>query len=194
MIDIIKGLWKWIIWILLILLLGLIVLAIRIFVIDKDYDARSSNKSKSSTSSSITNNLSASKSKDTNSVGEKIINGIEGIKDATIEGYNSDSETEIDPYEVDLRILLYEGERNEASIRELLELLIENTNGNIYSRTGIIANGFAENQKVSFNGNIEQYRKNLENIKNSIIDGQYEISYEYSKFKSHITEIVITKK
>ena len=39
--DILKGIWKWILAILIILLLGGAILAFRIFVIDKDFDGKS---------------------------------------------------------------------------------------------------------------------------------------------------------
>lgn len=50
--DIIKGLWKWIFWIFILLVIGAGILALRIFVIDKDYNSNASKNSDATVSSS----------------------------------------------------------------------------------------------------------------------------------------------
>lgn len=76
MVDILKGLWKWILAILIILLLGGIILALRIFVFDRNYDGTADSlKNK--------NGSSSSSSSSTSSSGSSLSNGIKDITNAT---------------------------------------------------------------------------------------------------------------
>lgn len=59
--DIIKGLWKWILAILIILVLGVVILLFRIFVLDKDFDGRDSRLSKGKNDDSVTDTINSDK-------------------------------------------------------------------------------------------------------------------------------------
>lgn len=215
MIDIIKGLWKWIVWILVLLLIGAIILALRIFVIDKDYDGKArvaSRENKITSATGKTDSMKSKKggtdtSKKTNSKEEEnsqeASDGLseendndreKTIGEAITSGYQKDSEYDYNPYEVDMRFLMFEGEQYEGAIRNILDLLISNSEGNFYDRTAVTAVGFGENQTITYKGNLEEYRNQIRSLKSAVGNGTYDVSFRYGGLGTYINEIVITKK
>lgn len=207
MLDIIKGLWKWIVWILVILLLGIIILLFRIFVIDKDYDgtAKSISKKNKNGTTSVTEKTDGqestnqehdgnSKEEMKDSLKENDENKNETIGEAVSNGYKKDSEYDYNPYEADLRFLMYEGEQKEGAIKSVLDLLISNTKENFYDRTSVTAVGFGENQTIVYEGDLEEYRNKIQKMKSAVGEGTYDVSFHYGGLGAYINEIVITKK
>lgn len=205
--NILKGLWKWIFWILIILLLGAIILAFRIFVLDRNYNGKASSSSYGSgsgTSSSSSQNGgsgavtdtvdSNGNSKNGGSLGQKVVNGVKSIGNATVRGYKGDSEYDYNAYNFDEWFLMYEGEQTDGAVKNVLDHLIENSNGNFYSRTTVTAVGFGENNTVSYQGNVSEYQNAIQAMKNSVDGGTYEISFKYAGIMTYVNEIVITKK
>lgn len=218
--NIIKGLWKWAKWILLILILGLLILALRIFIIDKDYNGAKmakerkdkisssvtdttdgssnsglgSDSSSSSKSGSSSDSSSGSSSTDNRTIGQKVVDGAKGIANATVKGYKEDEEYIYNPIDFDEWFLMFEGENNEAAIRNVLEHLLENSNGNFYARTSVTAVGFGQNNTVSYNGDLASYQNGIQEMINNVIAGTYEISFKYAGIMTYVNEIVITRK
>lgn len=216
--NIIKGLWKWAKWILLILILGLLILALRIFIIDKDYNgAKMAKERKDKISSSVTDTTdgssnsglgsdsssssksgsssdSSSSSADNRTIGQKVVDGAKGIANATVKGYKEDEEYIYNPIDFDEWFLMFEGENNEAAIRNVLEHLLENSNGNFYARTSVTAVGFGQNNTVSYNGDLVSYQNGIQEMINNVIAGTYEISFKYAGIMTYVNEIVITRK
>lgn len=180
--DIIKGLWKWIVWILIILLLFLIILAIRIFIIDKDYDGKSSKSSSTSDTSS-----------ESGSLGQTLSNGIKTVGNSIAQGYQGDKENDYNTANFDERFLMYEGDTYEGKVMAVLDLLLENSNGNFYSRTGVSAVNFADNVSIKFNGNLDEYQNSINSLKEKVEDGNYKISFRYGGFGTYVNEIVVEK-
>lgn len=191
MIDIIKGLWKWILWILAILLLGAIILAFRLFVIDKDFDGKDpKSKNKNSSSDTTTSSCSSSSS----SLGKKVSNGLRGIGNATVQGYEADKVNDYNTHNFDETFLMYEGETYEGTVDAVLEHLISNSKGNFYARTSVTAVGFGDNISIDYNGDVTEYQNSITNLRNSVPKGTYDISFKYGGFGTYVNEIVITKK
>ena len=214
--DILKGLWKWILAILIILILGLIILTFRIFVIDRNFDGtadsvkKNKNKDKNSGGSSVTDTVNydgnGSSSGDGSSdqsgnesnlgtFGQKVVNGAKSIGNSTVKGYKEDqkdytfNETNFDEY-----FLMYEGEQVDNAVKNVLEHLIENSKGTFYARTSVKAVNFGNNVEIDYNGNVEDYQNSLKNLENSVLNGDYEISFEFGALHSYVNKIVITKK
>ena len=216
--DIIKGLWKWILAILIILVLGGIILAFRIFVIDKDYDGKSSKLSKEKNKDSVTDTINIdensngsldgtggdSSSEDgkngsvknsLSSFGKKVVNGVKAVGNATVKGYKEDEETyDYNVHNFDEWFLMYEGEQYDGAIKNVLEHLISNSNGNFYARTSVTSINFGSNSTIDYNGDITEYQNNIKNLENAITEGMYDVSFKYGGFGTYVNEIVITKK
>ena len=206
--DILKGLWKWILAILIILILGLAVLAFRIFVIDKDYDGTADslkkNKNKKSSSSSATNIVNSNENaneydnKKSNvtlgSIEKSIVNGAKSVGNATVRGYKEDQENyTYNEYNFDNFFLLYEGKQDSGVVRKVLEHLIDNSNGTFYARTSVESRNFGNNVIIDYNGDLGEYQSSIINLESMVSDGMYEISFEYGFLKSYVNKIVITK-
>jgi len=189
--DILKGLWKWIFWIFIIFILFLIVLAIRIFLIDRDFGKKDTN---ASSSSSVTDTVDGSRSRNGGSLGDKTINGLKGIGDAVVNGYKSDKDYEYNSIDFDDWFLMCQGERYHGVVRNLLNHLYENSKENFYAKTAVTAVGFGDNNTVSYTGNLEEYQNGILKMRDAVVDGEYEISFKYAGIMTYVNEIVITKK
>ncbi|MBR2289574.1 MAG: hypothetical protein IJ867_02945 [Clostridia bacterium] len=192
--DILKGLWKWVLWILILLLLFLIILAFRVFVIDKDYGKnKNGSQSQGSASGSATDTVDGS-AKNGGSFGQKAVNGLKSIGNATVSGYKGDSEYDYNSVNFDEWFLMYEGEQYEGVVKNVLEHLIENSNGNFYARTSVTAVGFGENKTVSYEGDVTEYQNGIRSMLDDVTGGMYDISFKYAGIMTYVNEIVITKK
>lgn len=211
--DIIHGLWKWIFWIAIILLVGAGILAFRIFVIDKNYDGTAAslnpdfredseyNSNYDSNSNAVTDTVVSEDSNGSGAlgsignVGKKIVNGAKALGNATVRGYKEDEEKyDYNKYNFDEAFLMYEGTQSEGKVKNVLEHLISNANGNFYDRTSVTAVNFGNNAKIDFNGDIAQYQNSIKELENSVVDGEYDISFKYGAVHTYVNEIVITKK
>ena len=230
MVDIIKGLLKWIKWIVCILLVGALVLAFRILVIDKDYNSKSSDSSSTSSSSSASsksgktsdssaNSKSDAESSNTNgiadsakansvtdtvdsngisnkakSLGGKIVNGAKSIGNATVRGYKEDEEYDYNAHNFDERFLMYEGEQYDGAVKNILEILISNSNENFYARTSVTAKNFGGNVTINYDGDVIEYQNAIRNLENEVSSGMYDVSFGYAGIMTYVNEIIITKK
>ena len=207
--DILKGLWKWILAILIILIIGLLILAFRIFVIDKDFDGTASslkkNKNKKSNGSSVTDtvdtngnggsNGDGSGNSNSGSFGQKVINGAKSIGNSTVKGYKEDQNNyDFNETNFDEVFLMFEGKQTDSAVRTVIEHLIENSNGTFYARTSVRAENFGNNIEIEYSGSLDEYQNSLRNLENSVSSGDYEISFEYGALHSYVNKIVITKK
>ena len=103
-----------------------------------------------------------------------------------------------DTYNFDDSLLLYEGKNSASETKLLLERLIQNANSNLYTNTTVTAKNFSSlniTTEYSYkDNNIEEYVSNLEKIKNSIDENsEYIVSFGYSKYKTHVNEVIIEK-
>lgn len=188
--DILKGLWKWFIWILILFLLLLIILAFRIFVIDKDYGK--DDKSKYGKNGQVTDTVNGSGN---GSVSGSISNGLKSIGNSVVSGYKNDSEYDFFSTNFDEWFLMCEGDQKGGTVKNALEHLLENSRGNFYARTSVTAVGFGENNTVEFNGDLEEYQTGIQNMKDAVeLHGDYEVSFKYAGIMTYVNEIVITKK
>ena len=209
--DILKGLLKWIFWILILLLLGAIILAFRIFVLDKDYkgdgkiissskssDSSSSSKPNKNGSSSVTDTVSTSDSNGSSdklsSFGQKVVNGAKTLGNATVRGYMGDSEYNYNVYNFDEWFLMYEGEQYEGNVNNILEHLIENSNGTFYARTTVTSVGFGGDTTISYEGDVVEYQNRIKELESAVTGGMYDVSFKYAGIMTYVNEIVITKK
>lgn len=211
--DIIKGLWKWILAILIILVLGGAILAFRIFVIDKD-DEESSSLSKNKNDKSVTDTVnsdgisdgygsdgedgtssSGSLRNSASSLGQKVINGVKSIGNSTVKGYKEDEEIyDYNVHNFDEWFLMYEGEQYDGVVKNILEHLISNSNGTFYARTSVTPVNFGNNSTIDYNGDVTEYQNNIRNLEEAVNDGMYDVSFKYGGFGTYVNEIVITKK
>ena len=195
--DILKGIWKWILAILIILLLGGAILAFRIFVIDKDFDGKSEEARKrlEASSSSSSDSTDTTSSKNGGSLGQKIVNGAKSIANSTVKGYKEDEENyDYNTHNFDEAFLMYEGERYHDSVKDVLQHLIDNSNGTFYARTAVTAVNFGNNVTVKYEGNLVEYQSAIQTLNDSVEEGLYDISFKYGGFGTYVNEIVITKK
>ena len=90
--------------------------------------------------------------------------------------------------------ILYEGQIDGARAEELLDRIIQNADQHVYSYVDVTAKNFG-----SLDGTIQcsdksTYVSKLQSLKNSINTGaNYTISFGYSKYKTHIDEVIIEK-
>ena len=219
--DIIKGLWKWILAILIILVLGGAILAFRIFVIDKDFDGSSSSLSKKKNDKSVTDTVTDTVNSDgindgygsdgkdgedgtsssgslrnsASSLGQKVINGAKSIGNSTVKGYKEDEEIyDYNAHNFDEWFLMYEGEQYDGAVKNILEHLIANSNGTFYARTSVTSVNFGNNSTIDYNGDVTEYQNNIRNLEEAVDGGTYDVSFKYGGFGTYVNEIVITKK
>ncbi|MBR1539947.1 MAG: hypothetical protein IJ629_02030 [Clostridia bacterium] len=196
--NILKDLWKWVKWILVILLIGLLILALRIFVLDKDYNGSKRAKDREERvygSSSTTDTTSGNGNASGNgSLGQKVVNGAKAIGNATVSGYKGDSEYDYNSANFDEWFLMYEGEQYDGAIQNVLDHLIENSKGNFYARTSVTAVGFGGNNTVDYEGDVTTYQNAIQAMKDSVTSGMYDVSFKYAGIMTYVNEIVITKK
>ena len=182
------------------------ILAFRIFVIDKDYDgtAESLKKKKNNngaSSNSVTNTVVSSGSsenkteKNVGSLGQSIVNGVKTIGNSTVKGYKEDQESyTYNEYNFDEYFLMYEGERYAGDVRNVLEHLVDNSNGTFYARTSVESRNFGNNVIIDYNGDLGEYQNSIINLESTVSEGMYEISFEYGFLNTYVNKIVITKK
>lgn len=211
--DIMKGLWKWILAILIFLILFTIVLMFRIFIIDKNYGKNSDSSDKTSSVSSasassrsgtgsktggtITDTVSSNRDSSTSSgsLGKKITNGAKSIGNATVRGYKEDEEVyNYNVHNFDEVFLMFEGERGDEAVKQVLEKLISNSNGTFYARTSVTAVNFGNEVSIHYDGDVIEYQNAIRNLESSVSGGTYDISFKYGALGSYVNEIVITKK
>ena len=192
--DILKGLWKWILAILIILIIGLLILAFRIFVIDKNFDGTASSlKKKDSATDTVSENDGSNSS--LGSFGQKVVNGAKSIGNSTVKGYKEDQDDyKFNETNFDETFLMFEGSQTEGGVKTVLEHLIENSNGTFYARTSVKTVNFGNDIEIDYNGSLEEYQNSLRNLEDSVSNGSYEISFEYGALHSYVNKIVITKK
>ena len=107
----------------------------------------------------------------------------------------NDVNKQYDTNTFDLSILLYEGENEGDTVRKVLERVIENANNNLYSNTSVTLKNVGTASYSYELDNKDDYINDLEIIRNSISEtGKYNISFSYSKLKSHVDEIIIEQK
>lgn len=186
--DILKGLWKWFIWIFVLFVLFLIILAIRIFLIDRDFGKKNAN---SGANGSVTDTVDSS---GRSGNGSSLANGLKGIGDAVINGYESDKDYEYDSIDFDDWFLMCEGNQYDGAVKNMLDHLYENSKENFYAKTAVTAVGFGENNTVTYTGNLEEYQNGILAMRDSVSDGFYEVSFNYAGIMTYVNEIVITKK
>lgn len=103
-------------------------------------------------------------------------------------------DADYDPFYFDDNLLLYEGKQNGNMVRSMINRLIDNTNQELFSYVDVTIKNFGSlDGKISFT-NKEDYVSRLMSVRNSIEDnGKYNISYGYSKYKTHVNEVIIEK-
>lgn len=195
--EILKGLWKWIKWILAIIVVGLIVLALRIFLFDRNYDgvkrvSDRDSKINGGSSNSVTDTTNGNGSG--SSVGGKVVNGAKGIANSTVKGYKGDSEHDYNAHNFDEWFLMYEGEQYDGAVRNVLDHLIKNSEGNFYARTTVTAVGFGDNATVEYAGDVTEYQNAIRKMQDAVTVGMYDVSFKYAGIMTYVNEIVITKK
>ena len=95
--------------------------------------------------------------------------------------------------------MLFEGEQKGNRIIDLLDKLIKNADDDLYTNTKVtIRNINSSSETIEYFYNVdnkEEYKSKLNNVKNFInSDNNYIVSFGYSKYKSHVNEIIIEKK
>lgn len=129
------------------------------------------------------------------SFGQKVVNGAKSIANSTVKGYKEDQKDyTYNEYNFDEYFLMYEGEQDSESVKNVLKHLIENSKGTFYARTSVESRNFGENIIIDYNGDVGEYQSLLENLENVVSDGMYEISFEYGFLHSYVNKIIITKK
>ena len=106
---------------------------------------------------------------------------------------NSDDENkwklerkEYDPFVVDERILLYEGNIDSGKMNQLMDVLIEDITSQTYAKLDIVLNG----NTITYS-DIESYKNNLNSFKNSISSqSNYNVKFEYGT--GVVNKIIIT--
>lgn len=180
--DLIKGLGTWILAILIIIILGIIILLLRCFVFDKIgfWFNKNFNKNKSQTTSNI----------------QKVGDGASSFVNGVVSGYKETDVTNKDynAYNFDDAILLYEGEQTKSGVEVVLNKLIENANGEFFSRPSVETRNFESQNKEVVYTNKEAYKTELQDIKNSLSEENYEISFGYNFLHTAVNKIIITKK
>lgn len=147
----------------------------------------SSNISSVSTNSTTSNNLqnNVEESKNSNKFSLDII-------DFSSEGESLIKNNNYDEYynkfNFDNVILLYEGNQENARIKELLDRLIQNADDPLYTKPAVNINGFNIDSD-----NLENYKSDLRSVKNSLNSATYKVSFEYNKIKAIVNKIIITK-
>jgi len=180
--DLVKDLGKWILAILIIIILGILILLLRCFVFDKIgfWFNKTFNKNKTGTTSNI----------------QKVGDGNSSFVDDVVAGYKETdvSNKDYNAYNFDDAILLYEGEQTKSGVEVVLDKLITNAEGDFFSRPSVeIKNFKSENREIVYT-NKEEYISDLKNIKNSLSEENYEISFGYNFLHTAVNKIIITKK
>ena len=205
--DIMKKLGKGILVILIILILGIAILALRIFVIDKDYNPTYYSKSKDENNKSATDTINSNEASKLNdsessnstssssSIGKKVINGAKTLGNSTVRGYKEAEEKyDYNAFNFDEAFLMYEGEQSKGTVETVLDHLISNSEESFYDRTSITAVNFGNNVTIDYDGDVTQYQNSIRELSGKLIDGLYDISFRYGGFGTYVNEIVITKK
>lgn len=91
-------------------------------------------------------------------------------------------------------LLLYEGEQESSSTIEVLDRLIKNADDPLYTKPTVTFQNFnnLSNNEITEN-DLEEYKRVLNEAKNSLGNNKYIISFEYNKIKAIVNKIIITK-
>ena len=180
-----KKILKAIIFIILALLIGVILFGYFNFIKDKYFNKDNKNSLNNVSITQDNNALNNNNNSDSNNSNKNIGSNSEKI---------DFSNKKYDPENFDLSILLYEGEKEGKEVRKMLDRVISNADDNLYSNTSVTFNNYSASYSYELD-NKDEYKAELENIKNNISDGlKYNISFNYTKLKSHVNEIIIEQK
>lgn len=102
---------------------------------------------------------------------------------------------EYEPFICDDRILVYEGKISSSFMNELIDILIEDIDSELYSKPDI---HFENVNNLSSYDILYEDKNNyilvLNQFKNNILyDSSYEVSFEYNKTKTIVNKIIIKK-
>lgn len=123
---------------------------------------------------------------DNNSNGDDSSSSTLQLETPTDEYYNK--------FNFDNVLLLYEGEQKSNETIEALDRLIQDADDSLYRKPKVVFENFTGLSAYEITpDNIEEYKKVLNEARNTIKDGTYTFSFEYTKLKSIVDKIIITK-
>ena len=97
-------------------------------------------------------------------------------------------------FNLDNRVLLYEGEQISIATKEALDILIEDADDPMYSKPTIVFKNFNLTTSEITANNLDEYKYVLNSAKNSVGNSSCTFSFEYNKLKTYVNKIIITKK
>ena len=146
------------------------------------------------------NNNTSDNNNNNNNIFKKIYNKttnfLKDKKEDIVESTKEDNSKKYDTYNFDDFALLYEGDNVGSKIVDLLNKLIKNADDEFYTNTSVtIKNMGSLDGTITYSPENDEYKLKLEDVKNNIIkNDEYNVSFGYSKFKTHVNEIIIEKK
>lgn len=97
-------------------------------------------------------------------------------------------------FNLDTRILLYEGKNHPNAVKEVIDILIQDADDPLYLKPSVIFQNFHDlsTNEITEN-NLDEYKNVLKTARNSIGGSTCTISFEYNKLKTVINKVIITK-
>lgn len=96
-------------------------------------------------------------------------------------------------FNLDNRILLYEGSQISEGAKEAFNILIEDADDPMYSKPTVVFKNFNLTTNEITANNLDEYKYVLNSAKNSIGNSSCTFSFEYNKLKTYVNKIIITK-
>ena len=96
-------------------------------------------------------------------------------------------------FNLDNRILLYEGNQISEASKEAINILIEDADDPMYSKPIIVFENFNLTTNEITANNLDEYKYVLSSAKNSVENSSCTFSFEYNTLKTYVNKIIITK-
>lgn len=145
-----------------------------------DYNINVKNSESSSDSNKSSKEDENSK-KQESSNGDKFV-----VEEKNYDGYYNQ-------FNLDNRILLYEGNQISEASKEAINILIEDADDPMYSKPIIVFENFNLTTNEITANNLDEYKYVLSSAKNSVGNSSCTFSFEYNKLKTNVNKIIITK-
>lgn len=96
-------------------------------------------------------------------------------------------------FNLDNRILLYEGNQISEGAKEAFNILIEDADDPMYSKPTVVFENFNLTTNEITANNLDEYKYVLNSAKNSVGNSTCTFSFEYNNLKTYVNKIIITK-
>ena len=106
------------------------------------------------------------------------------------EGYHS--VPDYNTYNFDDRFLFYEGTQNQNVVLHIIDLLIEDSDNNLFSKPTLKLKNFGGDRTIEYT-TPEEYKSALQDARGTVTNGNYDVSFGYSALHVYVDEIIITK-